>query len=608
MGADFDTVWGCCSICKALRQALKVNKRASLQGLWLIVLLFLSACVLSLGREEGAAATAEAVDWQQYVPTATPSPSPTAVLPTPTAALPGRAIRLISTETLFSVENPTVQDRRYPVWNGAFYPSRGDTYLRVDVEVRPGDATPEGSSAGFFVENAPAPGRDGKGRPGYRALFVGRQSGLWVVQFWMDGEVHSLDRFLTQDDFREVFVLRLVAGGQRLELQARDGEVRSLDFPAPLYALDQPVSIVLQAPGRGALRVAHFEVAQTGEIAAIEGGGTKSLRQVAEGRGISIGVNSNAWSFAADPRHAKLIGREFKLLSLTEMFDWQSLRPAASQFDFSLADQLVNYGLQQDMRLRGALLPSARQENAFPEWVQAGAFDRQQWLEAINYHSEAVLSRYAGEIKEWVVASDTIWQGRFVSTDLLWNAAGEDAIAHAFRYAHKLDPQATLIYGFDRNERKDGQSNTVYSYIERLVKQDVPVNGVGLKAHLFLSNPPKKEVLLANMRRYADLKVDIYILEADVNLYDGRDGVLPGELETQAQIYHDLLWACFRINQERGEPVCKSFTLWDASDASGRPPLSADVGGWEAANVFDGQYQPKPAYKVLYRLLESGPE
>jgi endo-1,4-beta-xylanase len=116
----------------------------------------------------------------------------------------------------------------------------------------------------------------------------------------------------------------------------------------------------------------------------------------------------------------------------------------------------------------------------------------------------------------------------------------------------------------------------------------------------FTQTPPTKGGVLETMRRFGELGVDLYITELDLNLH-GRPGSKQERWDFQARVYGDMMAACL----ESG--VCKSFATWGISDATSWLICTE---GWWCQNLseadplmFDGEYQPKPAYQAVRDAL-----
>ena len=79
--------------------------------------------------------------------------------------------------------------------------------------------------------------------------------------------------------------------------------------------------------------------------------------------------------------------------------------------------------------------------------------------------------------------------GSFVA-DPFYNAMGSGYIADALRTAHAADPNAKLYLNDYNIEGENAKSNAMYSLVQSLLAQGVPINGVGFESHYILGQVP----------------------------------------------------------------------------------------------------------------------
>jgi len=165
----------------------------------------------------------------------------------------------------------------------------------------------------------------------------------------------------------------------------------------------------------------------------------------------------------------------------------------------------------------------------------------------------------------------------------------------AFRWAHEANPQARLFYNDYGGEGLGQKSDAVYSFVKGLLRQGVPINGVGLEMHVTLDSYPHPQDVLANMQRLAALGLEVQITEMDVEIqYDQRP--VQARLNAEAQIYSDMLSVCLSLKQ------CTAFVMWGFTDLHSWIPGA--TGHPDAPLIFDEEYRPKPAYFALVNVLD----
>ncbi|MBN2637118.1 MAG: endo-1,4-beta-xylanase [Prolixibacteraceae bacterium] len=230
-------------------------------------------------------------------------------------------------------------------------------------------------------------------------------------------------------------------------------------------------------------------------------------------------------------------------------------------------------------------------------------------LERLKDHIMTVVGRYKGRIIGWDVFNESIADGGDGSTENLRNfswytAVGPEVLTLAFKWAHEADPEAQLYYndynieqGAVENKGKHASSMIL---LKRLIAEGAPITGVGIQGHWHLdTNLKDVEKAIEN---YASLGLRVAITELDVtatgsnsgafNVNQG-DGSIPAEnFEKQAEVYKEL----FEIFM-RHKDVIDRVTFWGLSDTR----------SWrrnQAALLFDGDLNPKPAYHAVIEVAE----
>ena len=185
-------------------------------------------------------------------------------------------------------------------------------------------------------------------------------------------------------------------------------------------------------------------------------------------------------------------------------------------------------------------------------------------------------------------------------------ALGPEYLTLAFKFAHKADPDAKLYYN-DYNIEKDFKHGSSMVLLKRLIKDGVPVYGVGIQGHWSTNNLPF-EALDKAIANYASLGLKVSITELDVTLRGTSGGQLgagagsgtgtgsPADLKAQADAYARF-FAIFTKHKDTVERV----TFWGLNDRrtwrAGQKPL-----------IFDENNLRKQCYvSIVDALLHSDP-
>jgi endo-1,4-beta-xylanase len=297
------------------------------------------------------------------------------------------------------------------------------------------------------------------------------------------------------------------------------------------------------------------------------------------------------------PQYEETLVREFNFVVPEEATIWLFIEPTRGNYSFGLMDLAVNQAEAARQRIRGEPIVD-NQPTRLPGWLNAtlSAADLQTVMED---HVRLIVERYRGRVAEWVVVHEGVAQDGSLRNSLFLQKLGSGYIADAFRIAHAADPDAILIYNDYAADGVNPKSDGVYNLMKDLLQQGVPVHGVGLEMHVggvFDSLEPIPTTVRENIRRFADLGLQVFISEIDVELRN-FPGDETAKLERQREVYHDIVADCLA---ERG---CKSINFWGFTDKYSW--INNPVFGicCDEPCPFDANYLPKPAYSGVNDAL-----
>lgn len=329
----------------------------------------------------------------------------------------------------------------------------------------------------------------------------------------------------------------------------------------------------------------------TALAAAVPATAADTLRALAPAAGIRIGTAVDADALKTDAAYARLLAREFNLLTPENAMKFSVVHPERGRYDFAQADALVEFAAANGMQVNGHVLVWHQQ---LPDWLTQGNFDSDELKTILREHIQTLVTRYRGRVASWDVAAEAVdEEGRLRET--FWSRGiGPDYLALAFGWAHEADPQAHLRYNDYGGEGDGAKSDGIYDLMAALRRKGAPIHGVGLQMHASLKDAPRAAAVRINMKRLAALRLETHITEMDVMLH------LPAsraDIRAQAALYRDVLQACLAV------PRCRSFSTWGASDRySWIPDFFPGQG---AALLFDQDGRAKPAYHSIRRLLRT---
>lgn len=325
-----------------------------------------------------------------------------------------------------------------------------------------------------------------------------------------------------------------------------------------------------------------------------------SLKTLAQPHKVALG-NFAMPKLLGESAYSDILSQQFDFAVIDNQPNWHftdyDLRPTEKTFDFSRIDQVVGYAEDRHMPIQAHHFVWG-EEKWLPDWLKKGNYTSQQLLDIMHTHITTVGEHYRGRIQEWTVVNEAFTRGQHVNGLHDWWAdhiGGQGYIDQAFIWAHQADPNAVLILNDFGNETENSVSDAMYTYIKSAHERGIPVSAIGMQMHIDGTHPPKKDDVIANMRRFADLGVGVYVTEFDVNMNDVKASDANKD-KIEGDIYYEMLRACIESQ------ACHSFAYLGITDKEtwyNYLPL-------ENARplMFDENYQPKPAYYSTRRALE----
>lgn len=336
--------------------------------------------------------------------------------------------------------------------------------------------------------------------------------------------------------------------------------------------------------------------------------GAKPLRDRAAAKGLIYGAASSKNVLSSNDKYKSRFIQECAILVPEWELNWDVIRPTPDSFDFSRVDWLSEFAHAHNILFRGVpLIWHAR----LPQWFAEQVNNRNAG-QMLRQHIKTVVSHYAGKAHSWDVVNEAVLlkDGR---SDGLRNTPwlkflGSDYIDIAFRTAAEADPKALLVYndyGIDYDTRDhEAKRTAVLKLLERLKSRKVPVQALGIQAHLngaqrHKFNPKKLRAFLHDV---ASMGLKILVTEMDVadqNLpksFYWRDRIVAGMYEDYLSVLLD-------------EPAVIAVLTWGLSDRY--TWLSKNNPRPDKAPVrplpFDAQMNRKLAWNAISYAFDNAP-
>lgn len=327
---------------------------------------------------------------------------------------------------------------------------------------------------------------------------------------------------------------------------------------------------------------------------------TQSLAQAAKASGRSFGAAVNTATLGRRSHGYGTVLRQCSSVTPEWSFKWDRLCPKPGRYDFEEADRIADFARKQALRMRGHTL---LWHLGMPRWADALLAETREWGHVTTYFN-TVMPRYADIVDEWDVVNEPIGVGAEADglrASQFLQAFGPDYIDWAFWTARQAAPRALLFineFGLEYVLDEDGRRRlALLRLVEGLLRRGVPVDGVGLQAHLDL----RKGKIYADgvyglLRDLSGFGLRVSITELDVREGDARMslGARDAAVADEVRRYLDVALDFAAV---------RSVSTWGLSDADSW--LATRAGG-RADNrglPYDRDWRRKPMRTAIESAL-----
>jgi len=347
----------------------------------------------------------------------------------------------------------------------------------------------------------------------------------------------------------------------------------------------------------------------------------ETLRAAGARRGLYIGSQFKGATIQTDAAYRQKHSREFSLSTVGNMCKWHSTHPSKETFDLEPCNEAFAYARSAGQQFRGHNLCWG---NDNPSWLENGKFTAAQLESLLRTHITHVMRGVKAAANgtsplAWDVVNEATNDTAFFKPNT-WYPALPSYVDIAFSAAREADPSTLLFYNDYSVAAAGGKkSEQMYHMVQSMVSRKVPIDGVGLQAHLALDHAelvanartgaevqalekleaiPTESAVSANIARYGRLGLQVHITELDVKCPTPCSASM---LSKQADVYGLMLRACLA-----NPGVCTSFETWGFTDKY--TWLTGDRCPAEACHPlpFNESYAPKPAASRMLWLLHGG--
>ncbi len=314
-----------------------------------------------------------------------------------------------------------------------------------------------------------------------------------------------------------------------------------------------------------------------------------------------------------DSAGVALVKSQFNAIVAENCMKSGPIQPAEGEFNFSLADQFVDFGEKNNLFVTGHTLVWHSQA---PGWFftdsSGNDVSREVLIERMKRHISTVAGRYKGRVKGWDVVNEVIMDD---GSWRFYEIIGEDFVKIAFETAHAADPAAELYYN-DYSMSLPAKRNGVVEMVKNLQQQGVRIDGIGMQGHLDLHADLSE--FERSLLAFAGLGVKVMVTELDVSVLPspwrnaGADVARGAEYELKMNPYREGLpdsvnvafsrfYADFFKLMLKHQDKISRVTFWGLSDGDSWKNNWPIRGRTDYPLLFDRNHQPKQVVEEIIK-------
>jgi endo-1,4-beta-xylanase len=311
-----------------------------------------------------------------------------------------------------------------------------------------------------------------------------------------------------------------------------------------------------------------------------------------------------------DPTADKLIRQQFNAATPENIMKAENIHPAWNQFDFTLADKLVEYGRKNKIKINGHTLIWHSQLPRFVRQIKSPDSLKQYMID----HITTIASHYDGRVFSWDVVNEALEENGSLRKSIFLQQLGEGYIVEAFRLAQKAAPHTELYYN-DYNIEQPAKRAGAIEIIKKIRAAGVRIDGVGIQGHWRASRIPLAEIE-QSILEFSKLGVKVMFTELDLSVLpnphdsdnadisatagnsaglDPYPNGLPDPVQNVlAKGYEDL----FKLFLKHKDKISR-ITFWGVNDGQSWLNNFPIRGRTNYPLLFDRAYNAKPAFYAV---------
>jgi len=334
----------------------------------------------------------------------------------------------------------------------------------------------------------------------------------------------------------------------------------------------------------------------------------QTLAQAFEGKFL-MGVAVNQWQAAGqDTNGAALAAKQFNSIVAENCMKSEVIHPEENRYDFTLADQFVDFGEKNNMAIIGhCLIWHSQCAPWFFTDAEGKKVSPEVLKQRIKDHITTIMTRYKGRIIGWDVVNEAIEGDGSYRKSEFYEILGEEFIPYAFQCAYEADSTAQLYYN-DYAMNMPAKREAVVKLVKDLKSRGLRIDAVGMQSHTGMDYPDFAE-FEKSIEAYAAAGVNVMFTELDMSAlptvntganvadtvaYQKMLNPYPDSLPDSVSVkWNARMDTVFAIALRHADVITR-VTAWGVSDGDSWKNDWPVKGRKEYPLLFDRNYQPKP--------------
>ena len=330
-----------------------------------------------------------------------------------------------------------------------------------------------------------------------------------------------------------------------------------------------------------------------------------------------IGTALNPWQIQQkDTAATRLVLQHFNAITPENSMKATHLHPEWNRYNFTIADQLVAYSQQHNIKINGHTLIWHSQ---LPNYVRniTSADSLRLYMKE---HITTIAGHYKEKVFSWDVVNEALDGNGSMRKSIFQKLLGDDYIIEAFRLAQQAAPDAELYYN-DYNIEGLTKRRAAVVLIKKIQAAGVRIDGVGIQGHWASGHVPLADIE-QSIQEFSALGIKVMFTELDLtvlptpyrrDVVDVSERLLPNTNETNpwpnglpdskqtelSKSYADL----FRLFLKYKDKISR-ITFWGVYDGQSWLNNFPIAGRVNYPLLFDRNYQPKPAFDSVIKIKD----